>query len=247
MASRTLPNPDPPAGRRRPRTPAGRARLAHEILADEFPGTPVDLCELDHRNPFELLVATILSAQCTDERVNLTTPELFRRWPDPEALAASDISELEEVIHATGFFRQKAKSLQGMARRLLDLHGGSVPPKREDLVALPGVGRKTANVIRSVALDQPGLPVDTHVGRLAIRLGLTEETDPVKVEHELGAMVPAAERGSFSLRLILHGRRTCSARNPACGDCALAWFCPSFGVASMATSPHKPKRSPRSR
>ena len=237
MARRRLPNPDPPAGRRRPRTAAGRAKLVHEILAEDFPGTAVDLCELDHRNPFELLVATILSAQCTDERVNMTTPELFRRWPDAEALAAADPLELEEVVHPTGFFRQKAKSLRGMAQMLLDEHGGEVPSRREDLVRLPGVGRKTANVIRSVALGEPGLPVDTHVGRVAIRLGLTEQTDPVKVEHELDPMVPAGERGLFSLRLILHGRRTCGARRAACGECSLAWFCPSFGTTGLPDLP----------
>ncbi|WP_436795696.1 endonuclease III domain-containing protein [Actinospongicola halichondriae] len=215
----------------------------HEFLAEDYPGSAVDLCELDHRNPFELLVATILSAQCTDERVNLTTPEVFRRWPDAESLAGADTLELEEVIHGTGFFRQKAKSLQGMATRLLDEHGGEVPHGLRDLVALPGVGRKTANVIRSVALDEPGLPVDTHVGRLAIRLGLTEETDPVKVELELNGMVPAAERGRFSLRLILHGRRVCSARRAACGECSLAWFCPSFGTTDLPSSPHKKQKS----
>ncbi|MGK2929933.1 MAG: endonuclease III [Acidimicrobiales bacterium] len=243
MPRTRLPNPDPPSGRRRPRTSPGRARAAHEVLAEDYPGTAVDLCELDHRNAFELLVATILSAQCTDERVNMTTPEVFRRWPDPEALAGSDRAEVEEVIHATGFFRQKAKSLQGMAQLLLAEHGGQVPRRRDDLVALPGVGRKTANVIRSVALDEPGLPVDTHVGRLAIRLGLTDETDPVKVEHALGSMVPAGERGLFSLRLILHGRRICTARRAACGDCSLAWFCPSFGISELPTSPHKPRKT----
>lgn len=168
---------------------------------------------------------------------------MFARWPDAPALAGADPQELEEVIHPTGFFRQKAKSLLGMAARLLEHHGGEVPHRIEDLVALPGVGRKTANVIRSVALGEPGLPVDTHVGRLAIRLGLTEETDPVRVEHELGAMVPAADRGLLSLRLILHGRRTCTARRPACPDCSLAWFCPSFGIADLPTSPHKPKKT----
>ncbi len=217
--------------------------MAHELLAIEYPGSPVDLCELDHRNPFELLVATILSAQCTDERVNMTTPEVFRRWPDAEALAGSDVAQLEEVIHATGFFRQKAKSLQGMARMLLDEHGGAVPHRLEDLVALPGVGRKTANVIRSVALDEPGLAVDTHVGRLAIRLGLTEATDPVEVELALNPMVPAADRGPFSLRLILHGRRVCSARRAACDECSLAWFCPSFGRTDLVPSPHKKQKS----
>lgn len=234
-------NPDPPPGRRRPRTPAGRGRVAHEFLAEAYPGTATELCELDHRDAFQLLVATILSAQCTDERVNMTTPEVLCRWPDAEALAGSDTTELEEVIHGTGFFRQKAKSLQGMARQLLEVHGGEVPDRLADLVKLPGVGRKTANVVRSVGLGELGLPVDTHVGRLAIRLGLTEETDPVKVEHELGAMVPARERGLFSLRLILHGRRTCTARRPACDDCSLAWFCPSFGLDHIPSSPHKQK------
>lgn len=242
---RSAPNPAPPPGRRRPRTPAGRARAAAEVLAEAYPGSEVDLCELDHRDAFELLVATILSAQSTDERVNLTTPELFRRWPDAEALAGADPEELEQVIHSTGFFRQKAKSLLGMAQRLVEHHGGQVPHPIEDLVALPGVGRKTANVIRSVALDEPGLPVDTHVGRLAIRLGLTEEIDPVKVELELNRMVPPRERGLLSLRLILHGRRVCTARRPACPECPLGWFCPSFGIADMPSSPHKPKKVTR--
>jgi endonuclease III len=242
MARSRLPNPDPPPGRRRPRTAGGRGRLAHELLSEEYPGEATELCELDHANPFQLLVATILSAQTTDERVNMTTPELFRRWPDAEALAASDPAELEEVIHGTGFFRQKARSLQGMAQVLVDRHGGEVPHRRSDLVELPGVGRKTANVIRSVALDEPGLPVDTHVGRLALRLGLTEEADPVKVERELNPMIPAKERGAFSLRLILHGRRICTARRAACGDCRLAWFCPSFGVTDLPTSPHKARK-----
>ena len=227
---RPVPNPPPPPGRRRPRTPAGRARAAAEVLAEAYPGSEVDLCELDHADAFQLLVATILSAQSTDERVNLTTPALFRRWPDAEALAGADPEELERAIHSTGFFRQKARSLLGMARRLVEHHGGEVPTRIEDLVELPGVGRKTANVIRSVALGQPGLPVDTHVGRLAIRLGLTTETDPVKVEHELGAMVPAGERGLLSLRLILHGRRVCLARRPRCEDCILNDFCPSSQI-----------------
>lgn len=240
--SRSVPNPPPPPGRRRPRTPAGRARASAELLADAYPGTAVDLCELDHQDPFQLLVATILSAQSTDERVNLTTPELFRRWPDAEALAGADPEELEEVVRSTGFYRQKAKALLGMAQRLVEHHGGEVPRRIDDLVELPGVGRKTANVIRSVAMGEPGLPVDTHVGRLVIRLGITEEIDPVKVEHEVGAMVPAAERGLLSLRLILHGRRVCTARRPACPECVLAWFCPSYGAVDMPTSPHKPSR-----
>ena len=211
----------------RPRTPKGRARVTTERLADEYPGTAVELCELDFTTPFELLVATILSAQTTDVRVNQTTPGLFARYPGPEALAAADPADVEALIHATGFFRQKAKSIVGMAAAVAERFGGEVPAAIEDLVTLPGVGRKTANVVRSVALDQPGLPVDTHVLRLSARLGLTTETDPVKVEHELGAMVRPSERGLLSLRLILHGRQVCVARTPRCDACVLNDICPS--------------------
>jgi endonuclease III len=210
-----------------PRSAAGRARVTAERLAIEFPGTAEELCALRHNNPFELLVATILSAQCTDERVNMVTPVLFARYPDASALAVANPEVLEEIIHSTGFFRAKARNLIGMASALAERFDGEVPTRREDLVTLPGVGRKTANVIRSVAFGLPGLPVDTHVGRLAIRLGLTAETDPVKVELVLNKLVPAAERGAFSLRLILHGRKTCVARTPRCTTCVLADFCPS--------------------
>lgn len=213
----------------RPRTPAGRARRAHERLAEEYPGTAVELCELDHRSPFELLAATILSAQCTDARVNQVTPVLFARYPTPEDLAHAEPVELEEIIRSTGFYKNKAKSLIGMANALVDRFGGEVPTAMADWVTVPGVGRKTANVVRSVAQDLPGLPVDTHVLRLSARLGLTTETDPVKVELALDPMVPAAERGVFSLRMILHGRRVCAARKPACDRCVLADFCPSAG------------------
>ena len=215
----------------RPRSPKGRAKETIRVLAEEYPGTAKDLCELDHGSSFELLCATILSAQTTDERVNMVTPELYARYPTPEALAAADPAELEQLIHSTGFFRSKAKNLMGMAAALVEHYGGEVPAALADLVTLPGVGRKTGNVVRSVALGLPGLPVDTHVGRLSVRLGLTTETDPVKVEHELNALVPAPERGSFSLRVILHGRRVCVARKPRCGECALAGFCPSAGLA----------------
>jgi endonuclease-3 len=211
----------------RPRSPGGRARVTNERLKGEYPGAQ---CELDHRNPFELLAATILSAQCTDARVNMVTPSLFGRYPDAEALAAADPEELEAIIRSTGFFRSKAKNLIGMANGLVDDHGGEVPGSMTALKALPGVGRKTANVVRSVALDRPGLPVDTHVGRLSRRLGRTGEQDPVKVELELNPMVPAAERGEFSLRLILHGRRVCGARKPQCEECVLNDFCPSSQV-----------------
>jgi endonuclease-3 len=211
----------------RPRTPKGRALETMRRLALEYPGTARELCELDFDTPFQLLVATILSAQSTDKTVNSVTPMVFARWPTPEALAGANPSEVEEVIHPTGFFRQKTRSLIGMAGALEERYDGVVPGPIEDLVTLPGVGRKTANVVRSVAMDLPGLPVDTHVTRLSRRLGLTVERDPVKIEYDLNAMIPAAERGALSLRLILHGRRVCFARRPACTECVLADFCPS--------------------
>lgn len=214
----------------RPRSAKGRAQRAHELLGAEYPDA---VCELDHRNAFELLAATILSAQSTDQRVNIVTPDLFARWPTAADLAGADPAELEEVIRSTGFFRSKAKSLIGMATRLVEVYGGEVPGAMDDLVSLPGVGRKTANVVRSVALGLPGLPVDTHVLRLSKRLALTEaltpaqQSDAVAVERALNPMVPQGERGEFSLRLILHGRRVCFARKPNCGGCVLAGFCPT--------------------
>jgi endonuclease-3 len=211
----------------KPRTPAGRARETNRRLTLEYPDA---VCELDHRNPFELLAATILSAQSTDVRVNMVTPVLFARYPLPEDLARADPGELEEIIRSTGFYKNKARSLIGMANALVDRFHGEVPGAMADLVTIPGVGRKTANVVRSVALDLPGLPVDTHVGRLSRLLGLTTETDPVKVEMDLNPMVPAHERGQFSLRLILHGRRVCIARRPRCEDCVLNDFCPSSKI-----------------
>lgn len=206
----------------RPRTPKGRAREVQRRLAEEYPEA---LCELDHTNAFELLTATILSAQTTDKRVNMVTPTLFARYPTPDDLAHASLGDVEEIVRSTGFYANKAKSIVGMARRLVDAYGGEVPGAIEDLVSLPGVGRKTANVVRSVALGLPGLPVDTHVLRLSKKLGVTEETDPVKVELELNPMIPAAERGAFSLRLILHGRRVCFARKPNCAECVLEDFC----------------------
>ena len=208
----------------RPRTPRGRARRTHERLALEYPDAE---CELDHRNPFELLAATILSAQATDVGVNKATPRLFARFPDPWSLAAATPEEVEPYVDSIGLYRQKSKSLVGMAQMLVSDYDGEVPGAMKDLVRLPGVGRKTANVVRSVALSLPGLPVDTHVVRLSGLLGLTTETDPVRIETELNPMVPAAERGTFSLRMILHGRRVCVARRPDCANCVLADFCPS--------------------
>jgi endonuclease-3 len=211
----------------RPRSPKGRARVVHARLAEEYPDAD---CELDHGNAFELLVATILSAQTTDTRVNMVTPTLFARYPTAQDLAAADPAEVEEIIRSTGFYKNKTRSLIGMAAALVERHRGEVPGAMADLVKLPGVGRKTANVVRSVALGRPGLPVDTHVIRLSRLLELTSETDPVRIEEELNPMVPAAERGLLSLRLILHGRRVCVARRPRCDDCVLADVCPSCRV-----------------
>jgi endonuclease III len=211
----------------RPRTPKGRAKEVVRRLADEYPGSAQELCALDHHNAFELLTATILSAQTTDVRVNMVTPALFARYPTPEDLAGADPREVEDLIRSTGFYQNKTRSLIGMAQGVVERFDGHVPSALDDLVTLPGVGRKTANVVRSVWFGQPGLPVDTHVTRLAARLGLTDETDAVKIELALNALVPHAERGALSLRLILHGRRVCIARRPACEICVLEDMCPS--------------------
>ncbi|MAW92600.1 MAG: endonuclease III [Acidimicrobiaceae bacterium] len=208
----------------RPRTPKGRCLRTHEELKTEYPDAE---CELDYKNAFQLLAATILSAQATDVSVNKATPDLFKRFPNPEELSVANVEEVETYINSIGLFRGKAKNLVGMAQRLVEEFDGQVPESMGDLVSLPGVGRKTANVVRSVALGLPGLPVDTHVGRLARRLAITEENDPVKIELALNPMLPAQERGEFSLRVILHGRRVCFARKPNCDECALNYFCPS--------------------
>ncbi len=202
-----------------------RALEINRRLRDEYPEA---LCELTHRNPFELLAATILSAQTTDVRVNMVTPALFARYPDAASLANADIESVEQIIKTVGLYPSKARNLIKMARLIVDEFDGEVPRRREDLVTLPGVGRKTANVVRSVAFGLPGLAVDTHVGRLSRRLGLTTHEDPVKVELELNEFIPPYERGEFSLRLILHGRRVCDARKPACDRCMLADLCPAY-------------------
>ena len=208
----------------KPRTPKGRTIEVARRLAEEYPDAE---CELDHRNAFELLAATILSAQTTDARVNMVTPTLFHRYPTAVELAAANPSEVEEIIRSTGFYQNKTKSLIGMSQALLDRFDGEVPTRLEDLVTLPGVGRKTGNVVRSVAFGLPGLPVDTHVGRLSKRLGLSVLDDPVKLELELNSFLPPAERGPFSLRMILHGRRICDAKRPKCAECVLEDICPS--------------------
>jgi endonuclease-3 len=210
----------------RPRGAKARADAVVRELKLLYPDAR---CALQHESAFELLIATILSAQCTDERVNMVTPAVFAKYPAPADLAHADPSELESLIESTGFFRSKAKNLIAMASTLEERFGGEVPSDLDDLVTLGGVGRKTGNVIRSVWFGLPGLPVDTHVTRLSARLRLTAETDPVKIEHDLGALVPPDEWGDLSLRLIEHGRRICVARKPRCGQCALAPTCPSAG------------------
>lgn len=204
-----------------------RARRIDRVLAERYPDAVI---ELDFTTPLELLVATILSAQSTDVRVNQVTPALFARYPDAAAYAAADRAELEELIRPTGFFRAKAQSLIGLGQALVERYGGEVPRRMKDLVTLPGVGRKTANVVLGNAFGVPGLPVDTHVLRLSRRLGLTENDDPVAVEVDLCALIPKRDWTMFSHRLIIHGRRTCHARRPACGACPLARLCPSYGI-----------------
>ncbi len=213
-----------------PRTPKGRARQVAARLIEAYPEA---ICELDHANPFQLLCATVLSAQTTDARVNMVTPVLFARYPTAADLAGAEPGELEQIIRSTGFYQAKARNLTALALRLVEVYAGEVPTALDDLVTLAGVGRKTANVVRSVAFGLPGLPVDTHVGRLARRLGLTTDEDPVKIEMELNGFIPAAQRGGFSLRLILHGRRVCDARKPKCGECSLSDMCPSSQVPRL--------------
>jgi endonuclease-3 len=187
-------------------------------------------CALHHENPLQLLIATILSAQCTDVRVNMVTPALFARYPDAKAFAEANGTELETLIKSTGFFRNKAKSIQTCCKILVEKHGGKVPATMEELVPLPGVGRKTANVILGNAFGVPGIPVDTHVGRLSRRMGLTEHDDPVKVEHELMALIPQEDWTMFGHRMIFHGRQVCQSRKPNCVGCTLAKICPKIGV-----------------
>ena len=213
--------------------PAKRERAAKiaKALARSLPDA---WCALDHRNPFELLVATILSAQCTDAMVNQVTPALFRELPGPAALAAAAPARVEELVKRTGFFRQKTKAIQATARALAEEHGGVVPEEMERLTTLPGVGRKTANVVRGTAFHLPAIFVDTHVRRLAIRLGLTREDEPDRIEKDLQALLPPREWTRFAHRLIHHGRRVCVARLPRCSECVLATLCPRVGVERAA-------------
>ena len=228
---------------RRPRGPESRtalvrrARRTYRVLAETYPDAH---CELDFADPLQLLVATVLSAQCTDVRVNSVTPALFARYPSAAAYAAADRAELEALIRPTGFYRNKATSILGLGQVLCDRFEGQVPGRLRDLVTLPGVGRKTANVVLGNAFGVPGITVDTHVGRLARRLGWTDEVDPVRAETAIGALIPRRDWTQLSHTLIWHGRRCCTARRPACGACPVAAWCPAYGEGE--TDPVKAAR-----
>jgi endonuclease-3 len=204
-----------------------RARKVDRVLAETWPEAR---CELDFRTPFELLVVTVLSAQTTDRRVNAVSPTLFAAYPDAKAMASAPREELERIVGPLGFFRAKTDALLKLSAALVERFGGDVPASLDDLVTLPGVGRKTANVVLGNAFGIPGITVDTHFGRLARRLGWTEEADPVKVEHEVGALFPRKDWTMLSHHLIWHGRRVCHAKKPACGACTVARWCPSYGT-----------------
>jgi endonuclease-3 len=204
-----------------------RARRMDKVLKATYPDAH---CELDFTSPLQLLVATVLSAQCTDKMVNQVTPALFRRYPTAADYAAADRAEMETMIKSTGFFRAKTDSLLKLGRALDEQYDGEVPARLEDLVKLPGVGRKTANVVLGNAFGIPGITVDTHFGRLSRRFGWTTEEDPVKVEHEVGALFVKADWTGLSHRMIWHGRRACHAKKAACGACPLAKLCPSYGI-----------------
>ena len=204
-----------------------RARAIFRKLGKLYPDAE---CALIHENPFQLLIATILSAQCTDVRVNMVTPGLFRRFPDAQAFAKADLTEIEDLIRSTGFFRNKAKNIQTLCRTLIEQHNGEVPNTLDELVQLPGVGRKTANVVLGNGFGIPGITVDTHVGRLSRRMGFTKHTDAVKVEHDLMAIWPEDDWTLFSHRMIFHGRNVCSARKPDCENCTLLDVCPQIGI-----------------
>ena len=217
-----------PKGRESRAKQRERAAEVFDRLTEEYPEATV---ALTHANPYQLAVATILSAQCTDERVNMVTPELFRRYPDPESLAGARQEDVEEIIRSTGFFRNKAKNLIGMAERVVEKHAGEIPRSMDELVELPGIGRKTANVILGNAFGvDEGVVVDTHVKRLSKRLGFTRETDPVKVEEDLVKLFPPERWTLLAHLLIWHGRAVCAARKPKCEECAVAFLCPSSRV-----------------
>ena len=215
-------------------TPAAKRARARAIARGLERAYPDAWCELDYRTPFELLIATILSAQCTDKMVNQVTPELFAALPTPAALAAAPAEDVERIIKRTGFFRQKTKAIQTVARRVAEEYGGQVPEAMDALTTLPGVGRKTANVVRGTAFGHPAIFVDTHVRRLSNRLGLTISDDPDTIERDLQALLPPRAWTAFAHRLIHHGRRVCEARTPRCTSCAVRRWCPQIGVTKSA-------------
>jgi endonuclease-3 len=214
-----------------------RAKAIYRQLTKSYPNVR---CELDYNSAFQLLVATVLSAQCTDKRVNQTTPALFKKYPNPKKMAKADLKDIQRLVKSTGFFRAKAKSIKGLSNKIMEEFDGDVPSNLEDLITLPGVGRKTANVVLGHAFGIPGITVDTHFGRLSRRFGWSKQNDPVKVEFDVGELIPEKEWTNLSQRMIWHGRRVCHSRKPACGACPLAKLCPSYGIGEI--DPIKAKR-----
>ena len=214
-----------------------RAKAIYRQLTKNYPNVR---CELDYNSAFQLLVATVLSAQCTDKRVNQTTPALFKKYPNPKKMAKADLKDIQRLVKSTGFFRAKAKNIKGLSNKIMEEFDGDVPSNLEDLITLPGVGRKTANVVLGHAFGIPGITVDTHFGRLSRRFGWSKQSDPVKVEFEVGELIPEKEWTNLSQRMIWHGRRVCHSRKPACGACPLAKLCPSYGIGEI--DPIKAKR-----
>jgi endonuclease-3 len=214
-----------------------RAKAIYRQLTKNYPNVR---CELDYNSTFQLLVATVLSAQCTDKRVNQTTPALFKKYPNPKKIAKADLKDIQRLVKSTGFFRAKAKNIKGLSNKIMEEFDGAVPSNLKDLISLPGVGRKTANVVLGHAFGIPGITVDTHFGRLSRRFGWSKQSDPVKVEFEVGELIPETEWTNLSQRMIWHGRRVCHSRKPACGACPLAKLCPSYGIGEI--DPIKAKR-----
>ena len=214
-----------------------KAKAIYRQLTKSYPNVR---CKLDYNSAFQLLVATVLSAQCTDKRVNQTTPALFKKYPNPKKMAKADLIDIRRLVKSTGFFRAKAKNIKGLSNKIMEEFDGDVPSNLDDLITLPGVGRKTANVVLGHAFGIPGITVDTHFGRLSRRFGWSKQNDPVKVEFEVGDLIAEKEWTNLSQRMIWHGRRICHSRKPACGACPLAKLCPSYGIGEI--DPIKAKR-----
>jgi endonuclease-3 len=214
-----------------------RAKAIYRQLTKNYPNVR---CELDYNSAFQLLVATVLSAQCTDKRVNQTTPALFKKYPNPKKMAKADLKDIQRLVKSTGFYRAKAKNIKDLSNKIMEEFGGDMPSNLDDLITLPGVGRKTANVVLGHAFGIPGITVDTHFGRLSRRFGWSKQSDPVKVEFEVGELIAEKEWTNLSQRMIWHGRRICHSRKPACGACPLAKLCPSYGIGEI--DPIKAKR-----